>query len=158
LGTAASSLLTWRISLAGPAHPRISYFRGSSIDPAIVTQVRDEVKDSRALVILESDHRLEHVYDEMLCYSPLVQVGDYLIVEDTNINGHPTFLEYGPGPMEAVNAFLSSTKDFVVDHRCERFLMTLNPRGYLRRIAKAGHSRGILNHSLEPQGYPPESL
>jgi hypothetical protein len=38
--------------------------------------------------------------------------------------------------MEAVDRFLSETQDFVIDKRCERFMMTLNPRGYLRRVAK----------------------
>jgi cephalosporin hydroxylase len=36
--------------------------------------------------------------------------------------------------MEAVARFLSQNKDFIVDERCERFLMTLQPRGYLRRL------------------------
>ena len=75
-----------------------------------------------------------------LAYSPLVQVGDYLVVEDTNINGHPTFAEYGPGPMEAVDRFLALDSNaaqprFVVDSACERFLITYNPKGYLKRIA-----------------------
>ena len=35
--------------------------------------------------------------------------------------------------MEALDQFLSETDEFVIDERCERFLMTLNPRGYLRR-------------------------
>jgi hypothetical protein len=35
--------------------------------------------------------------------------------------------------MEAVEKFLSENDEFVVDERCERFLMTQNPRGYLRR-------------------------
>jgi cephalosporin hydroxylase len=35
--------------------------------------------------------------------------------------------------MEAVERFLSENNDFAVDERCERFLMTLQPRGYLRR-------------------------
>ena len=39
--------------------------------------------------------------------------------------------EYGPDPMEALGKFLSEHDEFVVDERCERFLMTLNPKGYL---------------------------
>jgi hypothetical protein len=124
-----------------PEHPRITYVTGSSIDPAIVAGVKAEVAGARAMVILDSDHTLEHVYEEMLYYSPLVQVGDYLIVEDTNINGNPTFPDFGPGPMEAVDRFLSETQDFVIDKRCERFMMTLNPRGYLRRVASSSAAR-----------------
>jgi cephalosporin hydroxylase len=116
-----------------PEHPRLSYLTGSSVDPQIVAQVRDFVGNDRAMVILDSDHTAPHVYQEMRAYSPLVQVGDYLIVEDTNVNGHPVWPDFGPGPMEAVDRFLSESDEFVIDERCERFMMTLSPRGYLRR-------------------------
>jgi cephalosporin hydroxylase len=120
-----------------PRHPRITYVSGSSTDPAIVRAVHGMVDGARALVILDSDHSEAHVYDEIAAYRSLVQPGDYLIVEDTNVNGHPTFPEFGPGPMEAVTRFLSECDDFEVDRRCERFLMTLNPSGYLRRKRSA---------------------
>jgi cephalosporin hydroxylase len=116
-----------------PEHPRITYVSGSSTDPAVVARVHAEVGGARAMVILDSDHTEHHVYGELLAYSPLVRPGDYLIVEDTNVNGHPTYDEFGPGPMEAAMRFLSENDDFEIDRRCERFLMTLNPSGYLRR-------------------------
>jgi cephalosporin hydroxylase len=116
-----------------PEHSRITYITGSSVDDSVVAQVRATLDDRRAMVILDSDHRMNHVYEEMILYSPLVQTGDYLIVEDTNVNGNPVFPEHGPGPMEAVDQFLSQDKGFVIDERCQRFLMTLNPKGYLRR-------------------------
>jgi cephalosporin hydroxylase len=116
-----------------PAHSRIRYITGSSVDTTVIAQVREAVGGHRAMVVLDSDHHGDHVYEEILAYSPLVQMGDYLIVEDTNINGHPALPDFGPGPMEAVDKFLSENDEFVIDQRCERFLMTLNPRGYLRR-------------------------
>jgi cephalosporin hydroxylase len=118
-----------------PVHPRIDYVLGSSIDPAVVQSVLESVAGRRAMVILDSDHTEDHVHAEMIAYSPLVHVGDYMIVEDTNVNGHPAWPSFGPGPMEAVNRFLSERQDFEIDARCERFLMTMNPRGYLRRCA-----------------------
>jgi cephalosporin hydroxylase len=116
-----------------PVHPRIEYVLGSSIEPAVVQRVNESVGERRTMVILDSDHAEDHVHAEMTAYSPLVHVGDYLIVEDTNVNGHPAWPSFGRGPMEAVQRFLSERQDFEVDSRCERFLMTLNPRGYLRR-------------------------
>jgi cephalosporin hydroxylase len=116
-----------------PQHDRITYVAGSSTDPEIVAAVHGLVGGARAMVVLDSNHQTAHVYDELLAYAPLVHAGDYLIVEDTNVNGHPTFAEFGPGPMEAVAQFLAKNDDFDVDRRCERFLMTLNPGGYLRR-------------------------
>lgn len=116
-----------------PEHPRIKYITGSSVDAAIIAEVRKATANDRAMVVLDSDHSAAHVYDEIIAYNSLVQVGDYLIVEDTNVNGHPVWPDFGPGPMEAVDKFLSENDEFVIDERCERFLMTLNPRGYLRR-------------------------
>ena len=118
-----------------PEHPRLRYLEGSSTDAAVVTQVRNSVGAGRAMVILDSDHRADHVYAELVAYSPLVQAGDYLVVEDTNVNGHPAYSDFGPGPMEAVDRFLAENSAFAIDERCERFLMTLNPRGYLRRTS-----------------------
>jgi cephalosporin hydroxylase len=123
-----------------PEHPRITYITGSSVDAAIIGQVRDAVGMQRAMVVLDSNHHADHVYAEMIAYSPLVQTDDYLIVEDTNVNGHPAYPDFGPGPMEAVDKFLAENDEFAIDRRCERFLMTLYPRGYLRRSRPGGTS------------------
>lgn len=117
-----------------PMHNRISYVAGSSIEPGVVSQVGEKAAGQRAMVVLDSNHDANHVYRELIAYSPLVPSGNYLIVEDTNINGHPAYPEFGAGPMEALDRFLSERNDFEIDPRCERFLMTLNPRGYLRRV------------------------
>jgi cephalosporin hydroxylase len=117
-----------------PAHPRISYWLGSSVDDAVVAEAHNVARHGRTMVVLDSDHSTLHVYREMVAYSPLVQVGDYLVVEDTNVNGHPAYPGFGPGPMEAVEKFLAESSEFAVDARCERFLLTMNPRGYLKRV------------------------
>jgi cephalosporin hydroxylase len=124
-----------------PDHPRITYLSGSGTDPAIVSQVFASVAGRRVMVVLDSDHSATHVHKELLAFSPLVQPGDYLIVEDTDVNGHPTWPDYGPGPMEAVDMFLAETDAFARDDRCERFLMTLNPKGYLYRTKPTGPSQ-----------------
>lgn len=121
-----------------PEHPRIKYLVGSSLDEAVIAQVRAAVGTQRAMVILDSHHSAEHVYQELKAYSAFVQTGDYLIVEDSNINGHPVYEKYGPGPTEALEKFLSESDEFEVDRRCERFLLTMNPKGYLRRVRPAG--------------------
>jgi cephalosporin hydroxylase len=53
-----------------------------------------------------------------------------LIVEDTII-GHPVLPDFGPGPMEAAEEFLSDNPDFASDRGREKFYLTLNPKGYL---------------------------
>ena len=86
------------------------------------------------MVILDSDHGKDHVLNELRTYSPFVTKGSYLIVEDTNINGHPVLHDFGPGPMEAVEDFLKENQNFTVDKSKEKFYLTFNPKGYLRKI------------------------
>ena len=49
------------------------------------------------------------------------------------MNGNPVLPEFGPGPQEAVAEFLAHSDDFDVDHEREKFMLTFNPSGYLRR-------------------------
>ena len=86
------------------------------------------------MAVLDSDHGRDHVAREVAAWADLVSEGCYLIVEDTSVNGHPLLPDFGPGPMEALDAFLAGRTDFVVDRSRERFLLTLTPRGYLRRV------------------------
>lgn len=117
-----------------PAHARIKYLCGSSIAEEIVGTVKKVVKDAGpVMVILDSDHHKEHVLQELRIYGAVVTEGSYLIVEDTNVNGHPVSQLHGPGPMEAVETFLKESGKFVPDREREKFLMTFNPNGYLRK-------------------------
>jgi cephalosporin hydroxylase len=117
-----------------PAHSRVTYLTGSSTAPDIVRQLAGRAKDKRSvMVILDSDHSQTHVAEELRLLSPLVTSGNYLIVEDTNVNGHPVLPEHGPGPGEALNAFLAVNDQFSVDRSREKFLLSFNPGGYLRR-------------------------
>jgi cephalosporin hydroxylase len=117
-----------------PTHERIIYLHGSSVSSEVVEQVQEQARGAQSvMVVLDSDHRREHVLEELRLYSPLVTPGAYLIVEDTNINGHPVYPEYGPGPTEAVREFLAKTSDFFIDREREKLLLTFNPGGYLRR-------------------------
>lgn len=133
LGTGRVVTIDIQAQPGRPQHDRLSYVTASSIDPAVLTQVRAAATGT-TLVILDSDHREPHVLAELRAYADLVSVGSYLVVEDTNVNGHPAYPEFGPGPMEAVEAFLAEDDRFVIDAGKEKFFMTFNPRGYLRKI------------------------
>jgi cephalosporin hydroxylase len=119
-----------------PKHPRIEYLAGSSVDSALVTEIHDRVGSSdQVMVLLDSDHSRDHVLEELRAYGPLVTEGCYLIVEDTNINGHPVARHWGAGPMEAIDAYLAEGAPFAVDRDREKFMLTFNPRGFLRRVS-----------------------
>jgi cephalosporin hydroxylase len=51
------------------------------------------------------------------------------------VNGNPVLPEFGPGPAEDVTRYLSlESFRFVVDASREKFHLTFNPGGYLRRV------------------------
>lgn len=117
-----------------PAHERITYVTGSSVAPDVLDQVRAELGGATTvLVLLDSDHSAAHVRSELDHYQHFVTPGCYMVVEDSNVNGHPAGPRFGPGPMEAIDGFLATNPPFDVDASRERYLMTQNPRGYLRR-------------------------
>lgn len=120
-----------------PRHPRITYRVGDSSDPEIVDYVRDRAArcGGPVVVILDSDHHEPHVTKELAAYAPIVTPASFLIVEDMNINGHPVFPEFGPGPTEAVAAFLADHPEFQADALPERYLVTMHPGGWLRRMS-----------------------
>jgi cephalosporin hydroxylase len=112
---------------------------GYSTDKDIFAKVqslverRQREQPGNVIVFLDSDHSRDNVLQELRLYSDLVTPGSYIVVEDTHVNGHPSFASHGPGPWEAVDAFLAGNQNFVPDRNCERFLLTYNPRGWLRR-------------------------
>ena len=85
------------------------------------------------MVILDSDHRVDHVAAELQAYAPLVSDGCYLIVEDTH--SAEVKPELAPGPPPAIADFLIRNPDFTIDRKREKFLFTSNAGGYLRRHA-----------------------
>jgi len=117
-----------------PEHPRVTYVTGSSTDAGIVAQAAERARAAQTvMVVLDSNHKADHVLAELRAYHPLVTPGSYLVVEDTNINGHPVEPDFGPGPMEALQDFLAENDDFEIDREREKFLLTFNPSGWLRR-------------------------
>jgi cephalosporin hydroxylase len=121
-----------------PDHERLTFITGSSTDPSVIGQVeRAAQAASPVMVILDSDHSRDHVLAELRAYAPLVTPGSYLIVEDTNI-GRPVETRLTPGPHEALEQFLRESAEFVRDPAREKFFLTFNPGGFLRRRDEEG--------------------
>jgi cephalosporin hydroxylase len=118
-----------------PEHPRISYLRARSPDAEALAVVERAVAGAGCvLVVLDSDHSRDNVLAELRAYHRFVTTGSYLVVEDGNVGGHPVAREFGPGPSEAIRDFLAENDRFEVDREREKFYLTFNPGGYLRRV------------------------
>ena len=125
-----------------PFFKRMILIEGSSIDPAVVSKVRAEVRGAaRVLVSLDSSHTHEHVLAELEAYSPFVTRDSYLVVFDTSIEQLPPDVlgdrPWAPGnsPATAVTVFLAGSDRFVVDAEIEhKLLITEAPGGYLKCV------------------------
>ena len=125
-----------------PLAERVRLIQGSSTEPEIVAEVRDEIGSAeRVMVILDSHHSHAHVRDELEAYAPLVTVDQYLVVADTIIEELPVQTHrprpWGPGdnPRTAVDDYLKTTDAFELDeYIAARQLLASSPGGYLRRV------------------------
>lgn len=120
-----------------PMHPRITWARGSSLDPSILSNVRAAAATHpRVMVSLDSDHSKAHVLAELEAYAPLVTQGQFLVVEDGNIDA-PLGIGWkgGPGPGAALQDWLPQHPEFTRDLVAERYVLTCHPGGWLRRDA-----------------------
>lgn len=127
------------------AHPLahlVEMIQGSSIDPAVIEQVRLAVgKGKKVLVCLDSNHTHEHVMAELNAYAPLASEGSYCVVFDTLVEDVPASASqdrpWGPGnnPKTAVWEYLKTHTEFEIDHDLEaKLLITVAPNGYLKRV------------------------
>lgn len=118
-------------------HARIEFLYGDSAAPDMVRLVTSMMPEPRGriFVILDSDHSRDHVLRELQAYVPIMRSGDYLVVEDTCVNGHPVRPEFGPGPWEAVEQFLAEHPGMLSHDvgREEKFGYTAAPRGFYLR-------------------------
>ncbi|MBN2704897.1 MAG: class I SAM-dependent methyltransferase [Deltaproteobacteria bacterium] len=121
-------------------HHRISTLTGSTQDPMVIARLRQAAAGQTVMLIHDADHSYEMVLADLRIYADLVSKKSYFIVEDGVVD---LFSEDsrlgstmgGPGPLPAVRDFLSEDKRFIIDRDCERYLLTYNPCGYLKKIA-----------------------
>jgi cephalosporin hydroxylase len=88
-----------------------------------VAEVRKRAEGKRVLVLLDSLHTADHVYDELNDYTHLVPVGGCVVVQDTPV-----------GPIYGIQKFLKENPRFEADCDQERFIVTNTVMGYLKRI------------------------
>jgi cephalosporin hydroxylase len=128
------------------AHPmasRIEMIQGSSIDPAIIEQVKNAARGyKRVLVSLDSNHTHDHVLAELEAYAPLTSVGSYCVVFDTVVEDMPAEMfpdrPWGPGdnPKTALHEYLKTHPEFEIDKSIDhKLLISVAPDGFLKRRA-----------------------
>ncbi|VBA37049.1 rhamnosyl O-methyltransferase [Mycobacterium attenuatum] len=117
--------------------PDILFIESSSTVPAVAEQIERLKAEYPGTIfaILDSDHSMDHVLAEMKLLRPLLSSGDYLIVEDSDINGHPVLPGFGAGPYEAIEAY---EREFPNDYKHDvarenKFGWTSAPNGFLIR-------------------------
>lgn len=119
-------------------HPRIQLVTGDSSSEEVVSRVREICDGKTVMVCHDGDHKKEQVLKDMAQYAPLVTLGSYLIIEDSFLDLFRAGDGVGvmhDGPLKAIEEFIRTHPDFQVDQDCERYLLTYNPKGYLKRIA-----------------------
>jgi cephalosporin hydroxylase len=113
------------------AHPRIAFLEGDATELAATVKGMIGPEDN-VLVIEDSSHTYENTISVLENYASLVKSGGYFIVEDSNCH-HGLDVGPNPGPYEAIERFLETNHDFESDRSRESFLITWNPKGFLRR-------------------------
>ena len=109
-----------------PQHKRITYLTGGSTSTEILAKVNELVKWKTVMVSLDSNHERKHVKRELVHYGKIVTKGQYMVVEDCNLGE--------AGPKGAVDWYLARTNKFKQTHLEDRFLISLNGGGWLRRV------------------------
>lgn len=112
----------------------IIFITADSGAPQIVQQVESLLPPDRGplFLILDSDHACAHVRRELDIWVPFLKPGDYLVVEDTVVNGHPVRPEHGPGPLEAIRGYLQDHPGQLKPDsaREQKFGASFAPEGY----------------------------
>ena len=106
------------------SHPMsdiITMIEGSSTAPEIVSQIGALVKpDDAVLVVLDSDHSYQHVFDELEAYAHLVTPGSWIVATDgimQDLENVPRGREgWGTdNPAKAARDFVAKHPEFVIE-------------------------------------------
>jgi len=126
-----------------PMAKRITMYEGSSTSAEVVELVRKHTIGKKCvMVILDSLHSHEHVYNELKAYAPMVTVGSYCVLPDTFIEffpkgyfSHNRPWDVGDNPYTGMKQYLGETDMFETDHSLtNKAMITETIDGYLRRV------------------------
>lgn len=113
-------------------HPRILLIEGDACE--VFGKVKEIIGDYNNILIIEdSSHAYENTLNVLRTYCQFIPIKGYFIVED-GICHHGLKVGPFPGPYEAIETFLSENPNFIADREKESFVITWNPKGFLKRI------------------------
>lgn len=112
-----------------PIHPRITWLTMDSAQKLPLKELKQKIKGQSVLVILDSNHDAPHVLKELNAYCDIIPSGSYIIVEDTWWKGNGN-----GGPMDAINKWLPDHPEFEIDKTRNKFGVSNNPDGFLKRV------------------------
>lgn len=127
-----------------PMKKRITMYEGSSVEPNIIDKVKNHTIGKRCvMVILDSLHSHNHVYQELCAYAPMTTIGSYCILPDTFIEFFPKGYysesrpwDVGDNPYTAMRSFMDQNNSFEIDKsRTNKAMITETIDGYLKRIS-----------------------
>ncbi|MFZ2279698.1 MAG: CmcI family methyltransferase [Prosthecobacter sp.] len=127
---------------AHPMSKHITMIEGSSVDAGVFARVKELAAGARTvMVILDSNHTHQHVYEELKLYANLVTVGSYCILPDTFIEFFPKGYyhnrpwDVGDNPCTAARQFLAERDDFELDQfLTAKGMISEGLDGYLKRV------------------------
>jgi cephalosporin hydroxylase len=126
-----------RLADAARQNARIEFLQGDTAGETVSERIRQlrQQFPGNVFFILDSDHTKNHVLNELEQLRRLTVPGDYVVVEDGNINGHPILPAWGEGPYEALDEYFAKyPDDYTLDVAREtKFGFTFAPRGFLIR-------------------------
>jgi cephalosporin hydroxylase len=117
-----------------PEHERLRFVDGDVTQPSANDAVAALVGDGRALVVIGGAGDRATTFREFAALERFVPVDSYVVVAETILNGRPVWPAFGPGPAEGVKQILGARGDFVADPAMEKYSLTFNPGGFLRRV------------------------
>lgn len=130
-----------------PTSEKISLIEGNSVSDEIVAQVGSHISSGdKVLVVLDSNHSLEHVQREIEIYSEFVSQGSYIVVCDGIMAALAGAPRSSPdwkwnNPLTAIDNFLQVSTKFTQIEPPRRFneglikdRVTYWPNAFLKRV------------------------
>jgi cephalosporin hydroxylase len=108
-----------------PKHTRLDVIYGDSVAEDVIKQVADKVEGKSVMIILDSSHHPDHVYKELCAYTSMLQIGDYIIVEDLDaLEAHVSVVK-----------FLDKHQNFRRDKSAEKYGIHCAAGGFIKRVS-----------------------